>query len=321
MVDDIEFTVEPELEHFDGCPVLAIGVFDGVHLGHQYLLRRLVERAKQLGTTATAMTFDPHPRAILGAPEPVRYLVGLAERKELIRSLGVEVVITLHFTRDVANKTAEEFLSTVKARFGISELWVAQGFALGRGRHATGPILKEIAAGLGITVHTIAPLTRDGVVVSSTNVRRLVQEGDVKAAAELLGRPYSLEGTVERGAQRGRLLGFPTANIACDPSRVLPMDGVYVVRALLPSGSYPAVADIGTRPSFGENERALEVHILDFDQDIYGQPMRVEFLTCLRPDTRFASVEELKAQVSADIQVAAQYHAALAKEKTERHTP
>lgn len=311
MVDDIKFTVEPAHAAIEGCPVLAIGVFDGVHLGHQHLLGRLVERAKELRTVPAAMTFDPHPRAILGAAEQVRYLASLAERKTVIRSLGVEVVITLHFTREVANKTAEEFLSAVKSRFGISELWVAQGFALGRGRHATGPILTAIAADLGISVHSIAPLTRGGVVVSSTNIRRLVQEGDVRGAAELLGRPYSLEGIVEHGAHRGRSLGFPTANIACDPTRVIPMDGVYVVRALLPSGVYRGVADIGTRPSFGENERGIEVHILDFDEDIYGQAMTVEFLTCLRPDLRFASVEDLKAQVNRDIQAAALYHASV----------
>mgnify|MGYP005849519337 CR=1 FL=1 len=286
---------------------VTIGVFDGVHLGHRHLISHAVRRAQLQGIRSVAITFDPHPRAVLAKGEPVQYLTDLAERSRLIREVGIDVVATLKFTPVVAGLTAEAFMEEVKARLGLIELWVGPDFALGRARHGTVPVLRAIGAQMGFTVNTVEPLVLEGVVVSSSTIRKMLSQGDVEAAARLLGRPYALEGVVRHGDHRGRLLGFPTANLDLDPSRVTPEDGVYVAVARLPNGTLPAVANIGVRPSFGPGNRGLEVHVLDFSGDLYGQHIRVEFLHRLRPEVRFASVVDLQAQIRRDAEAAREY--------------
>ncbi len=310
MADSIELTIEPPLTGRVGPTTLTIGVFDGVHVGHQHLIAQAVARARAQGVRSTAITFDPHPAEVLGRGEPPQYLTDLAERKALIRAIGIDTVVTLHFTPTVAGLTADAFMAEIKARLGVSELWVGPDFALGRGRHGTVPVLREIGQKIGFTVHTVDPLVREGVVVSSSLIRRRLADGEVEAAARFLGRPYALSGRVEHGDHRGRSLGFPTANIPLDPRRVAPADGVYLVIAAMAHGRLPAVANVGTRPSFGSGRRALEVHVLDFTGDLYGQHLRAEFVRRLRPEARFASIEDLKRQIARDAEAARRYFSA-----------
>ncbi|MHB1414761.1 MAG: bifunctional riboflavin kinase/FAD synthetase [Chloroflexota bacterium] len=308
MADSIRLSIEPPLSAPPSSSVVTIGVFDGVHLGHQKLIGAAVSRARELGTRATAITFDPHPRQVVAKNGTVQYLSSLAERKAVIRGLGVDTVVTLHFSEEVAALSAEDFLGEIRTKLGLIELWVGPDFALGRGRQGTVPVLERIGGQMGFSVHTVpAALTAEGVVISSSTIRRLVMEGDVAAANEMLGRPYALAGPVISGDRRGRLLGFPTANLTLSPLRVTPANGVYIVSALTQEGRFSAVANIGVRPSFGENTRGLEVHILDFSGDIYGQMLRVEFLQRLRPEMRFASADELQRQIQQDVAMARTY--------------
>jgi len=307
LTDSIRLTIDPPI-HMPGSPsVVTIGVFDGVHLGHRALIGQAVERARALGVRSVAITFSPHPREVLARGEPVQYLTDIDERRALIHALGVDVVATLHFNLAVAGLSADAFLAEIEAQLGLVELWVGPDFALGHHRHGTVPVLQEIGRQMGFAVHTVPPVVLDGVVVSSSNIRRMLLEGDVAGAAVFLGRPYTLEGTVEPGARRGRQLGFPTANIPLSATRVVPANGIYVVRALTAQGLLPAVANVGIRPTFGQNEPNLEVHILDFEGDLYGQHLRVAFLRRLRSERRFASIADLQAQIQADVYQARAY--------------
>jgi len=290
--------------------VLTIGVFDGVHLGHQALISAAVNEARSRGLHSAAMTFSPHPAEVLAKGEPVRYLTSLPERKALIRAVGTDAVVTLHFTREVAALTAEEFMNDIVPDLGVVSLWVGPDFALGRGRQGTVGVLADIGKRMGYTVQTVPPVLLDGVVISSSAIRCLLQEGVVTEANRMLGQPYALEGAVRRGDGRGRLLSFPTANLLLDPKRVVPANGVYVARARIGSQSLPGVANIGTRPSFGDNERNLEVHLLDFSGDLYGHRLRVEFLERLRPERRFKNVDDLVAQMQRDAAAARAFLAA-----------
>lgn len=300
--------------------VVTIGVFDGVHLGHRQLIGCAVDRAQALGRRPLALTFDPHPREVLGKPGPVGYLTDLDERISLIRRLGVSAVAVLHFSREVAALGAEEFVRELVGRLGMSELWVGPEFALGHRREGTVPVLRTLGSRLGFRVHTVSHVLLDGVAVSSSAIRAHLTRGEVEAASELLGRPYALHGIVQVGEQRGRTLGFPTANLPVDTRRVLPADGVYVVVAETAAGRSEAVASIGVRPTFGVNQRNLEVHLLSEARELYGQSMRVEFLTRLRPERRFESVEALVAQMREDVAAARRYFAKRGPLSTEPFT-
>lgn len=288
--------------------VATIGVFDGVHLGHRRLIGKVVERAPVLQARSVVLTFDPHPREVVAGARFIPHLTDLAERKALIQALGVDIVAVVHFTAEVAGLSAEDFLAVLQAQLHVVEMWVGPDFALGRGRRGKGQVLREIGSSLGYPVNVIRTTTTAGVTVSSSVIRRLLQDGQVTLAAELLGRPYSLEGTIVGGDRRGRSLGYPTANLELDPSRVVPADGVYVVTAVIGELRRPAVANIGVRPSFGQKDRIMEVHILQFEGDLYGQRLRVEFLERIRPERRFDRVEDLLSQLRLDVAVARDYH-------------
>lgn len=296
--------------------VLTLGVFDGVHLGHRALISAAVDEARARGVRSAAMTFSSHPAEVLAKGETVPYLSSLPDRKALIRAVGAEAVVTLHFTREVASLTAEEFMVDVSRELGVISLWVGPDFALGRGRQGTVPVLAEIGTRLGYTVQTVPPVVLDQVVISSSSIRGLLQVGMLSEANRMLGRAYALEGTVRRGDGRGRHLGFPTANLRLDPKRVVPANGVYVVRARFGQQSLAGVANVGTRPSFGDNERNLEVHLLDFSGDLYGQQLRVEFRERLRPELRFGRKDELTAQLHCDVASARKF---LATRPAEQH--
>jgi riboflavin kinase / FMN adenylyltransferase len=299
--------------------VLSVGVFDGVHLGHQRLLGRTVQRARSRGAAAVVVTFDPRPREVLRPDLPSEYLVTLPERVCLLADLGFDYVSVIHFSREVAATTADEFVRVLRERYRLAELWVGPDFALGRGRGGTIPVLRELGAASGFEVGVLERVTLDGEVVSSSRIHAALAAGDVALATRLLGRPHVVGGPVVRGAARGRTLNLPTANIAW-PSRIaLPANGIYAVRCtLLPEGAEVDAADclaravsggrkllgaasVGIRPQFDAGERTLEVHLLDFDEDIYGRVLQVAFVEWLRPEMRFPTLEEFLAQIQRDI--------------------
>jgi len=303
--------------------VLSIGVFDGVHLGHQHLLRQVVARARQAGRLSVAVTFNPRPREVLRPNLPSEYVITLDERIRLIGELGFDCVPVLEFTREVAATPAEKFVRTLRRRYRMAELWVGPDFALGRGRGGTIPVLRELGAELGFTVGVVEPFELDGEIVSSTLIHQKLAEGDVAAAGRLLGRLPAATGEVVAGAGRGRTLGVPTANVGVPDRLALPANGVYAVCCRFvgkpagrvtygwsrpqPSGngapraSLLGVANVGTRPTFDNGRRTLEVHLLDFSADVYGAQLRVEFVQRLRPERRFPSAEALLDQIRRDI--------------------
>ncbi len=283
---------------------LTIGVFDGVHRGHQELIKETINRARAVDGESIVLTFYPHPRTVLRPDSPISELTNLRERTNLIAALGVDVVATLPFTHELALLSAEEFIDMLMQHVALRELCVGPDFALGRGRAGTVSVLTEIGARRGFRVNSIPHVVVGGERVSSSRVRALVAAGDVEQAAQLLGRPVLIEGAVVTGVQRGRTLGFATANLAPSASLLLPANGIYAVYAELDGNKLPAVANIGVRPTFGHNARLVEVHILDFDRSIYGAHLRVHLVKRLRDELRFSSVDALVAQMHRDVAAA-----------------
>lgn len=284
--------------------VLTIGSFDGVHRGHQRLFHCLVARARDQGRLSTALSFYPHPRVVLQPDAPPSYLTSEIERARLLDALGLDILALIAFTRELADTPAEVFVRMLVERLCMRELWVGPGFALGRGREGQIPALRRLGQQLGYSVHVVEPVYEDGQPISSTRIRALLAEGHVERAAELLGRYYAISGAVLHGAARGRRLGFPTANLRVPAERAAPADGVYAVWAHVGAERYPAVANIGIRPSFDAGERLLETHLMGFAGDLYGRCLRVEFVRRLRGERRFESGEALSAQVQQDMQQA-----------------
>ncbi|MBN1659084.1 MAG: bifunctional riboflavin kinase/FAD synthetase [Anaerolineae bacterium] len=290
--------------------ILTIGAFDGVHRGHQALIAGVIERARATGRKAALMTFHPHPAVILAPARAPKYLTTPGEKIALLEALGLDLVVLLPFNHEVANMTARDFMERVGERLGLRELWVGADFALGRGREGDVKRLRELGQELGYRVHVVPPVVEGGVPISSSRIRSLIQQGAVAEAARLLGRYPSVSGEVVSGARRGRQLGFPTANLEVRDERAVPANGVYAVFALLGTTRYPAVANVGVRPSFDDGERTVETYLFDFDQDIYGCDLVVEFVARLRKERRFGAIDELIAQIERDSRQARQVLAA-----------
>jgi len=280
---------------------VAIGVFDGVHRGHRHLIGQLVERARRDGLAPLVVTFHPHPRTVVRPETPLTYLCGLEERVELLRALGVDAVAVLAFTSELAQLSAREFVSLVVEELRMKLLVLGADFALGRGREGTTDVLARIGGEMGFAVDVVSLLAASGEKVGSTAVRHALARGDMETVASLLGRPFSLRGPVIKGAERGKGLGFPTANMAFGQDRALPAFGVYVTRAYLREGVFPAVTNIGLRPTFGEDKPTVETFVLDFRGEVYGQELRIELLHRLRGEVRFPSPEALREQIEKDV--------------------
>jgi riboflavin kinase / FMN adenylyltransferase len=286
---------------------LTIGVFDGVHRGHQQLIDHVVARARALQGQAAVLTFDPHPDLVLYPERERLYLTTLDERAALLAGIGVDVLLVVRFDRALMSLTAQAFMEQLCATVALRELYVGPGFALGRGREGTLDRLNELGQRLGYRAATLEPLLLGDEVVSSTRIRRLLREGRVTEVEPLLGRPYSLSGKVIDGDKRGRTIGFPTANIALDELHLLPADGVYVCHASCDDSSpqtYGAVVNIGVRPTFEGMQRRVEAHLLDFNGDLYGRVLRLSFLQWLRGEQRFSGVDALIAQIGRDVAAA-----------------
>lgn len=284
---------------------LALGNFDGVHLGHQALFKTALEVAAQGAGSSEggAFTFHPHPGKVL-QPELAPKLITLLPRKlELMAHYGLEAVVVQPFTQDYAATSPEAFERELFEGLRISNVVVGGDFTYGQRRAGTVESLAAAAQAAGARLHRIAPLTVDGVVISSSRVREYILEGRVGAAHKLLGRPFDLDGVVVAGKGRGRGIGFPTANVDT-LNELRPAPGVYAVRAALGETWHGGAANIGVKPTFGGSEVTVEIHLLDFSGDLYGQVLRVQFLERLRSEQRFASVSELTLQIRRDVESA-----------------
>ena len=285
---------------------LTVGVFDGVHRGHQLLLHQLVGGAHAAGSPAVVLTFDPHPAVVLGGKMDFKSLTTAQERFELLQEQGVDVVITQTFDQALADQTAEEFMLRAVRALGLVRLVVGYDTALGRGRQGDAKHLAAIGQQLGFTVQVIPALAENGAALSSTAIRHLVESGEVSAAAAQLGRRYSLKGAVIHGDGRGRHINIPTANVQPPPGKAIPANGVYACWAWTGGETHPAVTNIGIRPTFTPEEFIphIEAHLLGFDRELYGQEVKLEFVEHLRPEQKFPSIDALITQIHADIEKA-----------------
>ena len=281
---------------------LTVGVFDGVHRGHQEILRKLTAGAHAIGAPAVVLTFDPHPAFVLSGRE-IKCLTTVDERVELFGKFGVDVVITERFTRDLSTVTAYDFMSRLSRQLGLRRLLIGYDFALGRGREGNAARLTEIGAELGYSLEVIPALSDESGVISSTEIRKLVSTGNVSEAANLLGHPYSLRGKVVHGDGRGRRIDVPTANIDYPGAKLIPANGIYACWAWVGEERHRAAINIGINPTFTPDKKTInvEAHILDFNRELYGQEIRLDFVARLRDELKFDSVDSLLKQIWRDI--------------------
>ena len=284
--------------------VTALGAFDGIHLAHALLITTAIERGRALGLPSVVCTFDPHPAAVLWPERAPLPIATLDDNLERMRGLGADAALIVPFTRELSRMEAEAFVSDILVgTLGAREVVVGFNHTFGHDARGTAALLAELGPRFGFTARVLPPLRLQGQTVSSGAIRQLLGAGDAVRAAELLGHPYAISGRVRRGAGRGRTLGFPTANLKPDRPLVL-APGVYLARALWEGGAADAVVNVGYRPTFGEDQYWVEAFLLDFSGDLYDKALRLQFLERIRPETKFASVEALKAQVMADIETA-----------------
>ena len=282
---------------------LTIGVFDGVHRGHQEIIKKLTAGANGNGVSAVVLTFDPHPANVLGRGE-IGLLTLPDERAELLASMNVDVVITERFTKELSTVTAFDFMSRLKRHLGLNHLLIGYDFALGKGREGNAMRLTEIGRELGYGVELISALSDESGVISSTEIRKLVSVGNITEAAHLMRHPYSLRGPVIRGDGRGKKIGVPTANIDYPREKIVPAKGIYAGWASIASEEHRAAISIGVNPTFTPEKQipSVEAYLLDFDKDIYGKELKIEFVARLRDELKFDSVDALVRQIWKDVE-------------------
>ena len=281
-------------------PIVTIGNFDGVHRGHQAILARVVEAARAVGGEAVALTFHPHPVAVLRPDRAPALITSLRDRIALMAAAQLDVLVLQHFTPAFAALSAEEFVERFMVeRLGATRVVVGHSVSFGQGRRGDAALLTTLGQRLGFEVEVVGPVRVEDHDVSSSAVRQAIAAGDITLATKLLGRPHRLGGWVERGRQRGAAIGFPTANVHVRAG-MWPPDGVYAVRAQHRDRWIDGVANIGTNPTFGAAPRTLEAHLFDFDADLYGERLSVAFIERLRGEITFPSVEALVAQIARD---------------------
>ncbi|HSD11063.1 MAG TPA: bifunctional riboflavin kinase/FAD synthetase [Candidatus Binatia bacterium] len=282
-------------------PVATLGNFDGVHIGHQEILARVVHQAAERRGNGVVITFFPHPAAVLAPERAPALLMPLRERLGRMREAGVATVVLQHFTRAFAALEAAEFVERyLVRRLGVAKVIIGHSVNFGRGRGGNAATLEEAGRRFGFEVEVVGPVTADGIAVSSSEVRKCLSAGDIRLGARLLGRTYAVEGRVIVGDRRGRGFGFPTANLR-PRSPILVPDGVYAVRAEWGAEQRGGVANVGRKPTFGKGHlRTLEAHLFDFDGDLYGERLRVSFVERLRGEVRFPSPQALVEQIGKD---------------------
>jgi riboflavin kinase/FMN adenylyltransferase len=297
--------IEDELAQFTPAAgtLLTIGVFDGVHLGHKSLISNVVQLANRQKLLSCVITFRQHPRDLLAPKNKLLYLCSVEERIRLLKNEGVDIVVALSFNRDLARLTAREFVTLLQKHLKMRGLVIGPDFSLGKNREGNAEMLTKLGTEMGFSVTVISPKIIEGEVASSTVIRKALAAGDMEKVTRLLGRPFSLQGKVTRGAHRGSELGFPTVNLSIDDKMALPPDGVYATRAYIGGQEYQAMTNIGKNPTFGENNnRTIESFILNYNQDVYGKEVKIAIIQRLREEKSFSSVEDLKKQIAEDVQ-------------------
>jgi riboflavin kinase/FMN adenylyltransferase len=296
----------PELSRLPGPLFLAIGVFDGVHLGHQAVISTSAEHAQAASGTPVVVTFDPHPEKVLRPDKAPHLLTGTEHKIALTRTFGVRHLLIIPFDKQFAATEPEDFVQQlVQHSNPLREICVGHKWSFGKNRRGNLQVLTKLGAEFDFNVVGIPPVTVNGEIVSSTTIRRAVEAGDLKKAAAMLGREYTILGTVVRGDDLGKKIGFPTANLSAH-SEQFPPNGVYFAEAKLDDIVYPGVVNLGYRPtvSGGKSDRVLEIHLLDFDRDIYGKDLELRFVRYLRPEKKFENIDALVRQIRRDVEQA-----------------
>ena len=296
--------IERELEqaHIDRDSVLTIGVFDGVHLGHQSLIAKVMAEARAKGCAAGALTFRNHPDSVFNPNFQPQYITSLAERIRLMEEIGVDFVVPVTFDREVAGLRARRFAELLRKTLRMRGLVVGPDFAMGYKREGNVDALTSLGAELGFSVSVVDLLSEGGDAVHSTSIRKAIVEGSVGDAAKKLGRNFSISGMVVSGEKRGRTLGYPTANIEVGPSMAIPGNGIYATMAFVDGERHMAATSIGTRPTFDGKGRTIEAFLLGFDSNLYNRQLRLEFVQRLRDELKFESVDELLKQMELDVE-------------------
>lgn len=289
-------------------PVVTLGAFDGIHRGHRELLNRVNSIAREKNGTGILLTFEPHPQHAI-APGTAPPLLTLRDEKlPLLEETGLQTVVILPFNRELSEMEAEDFVREVLVNaIGVRFLLLGHDHAFGQGRRGRPELLKRLAPELGFELEVVEAVRDNGNPITSTLIRRLLAEGDVEQTGELLGRPYGIRGLVEKGAQRGKELGYPTANLAIPyHEKCIPGDGIYAVQAIVRGVMHPGACNVGVRPTFGAQSRSVEVHLLDFNDDIYGEFVEILFRSRLRDELAFKSIEDLREQIEKDVSLVRQ---------------
>ena len=296
-------SIEEELARVapDKDMLLTIGVFDGVHLGHQYLISQLVAQARQQNLLSGVITFRHHPQEVLQPETKLPFLTDLIERSDLLSNEGVKVIIPLSFTAESARLSAREFLSLLKRYLRLRGLVIGPDFALGRNREGKADALRALGQEMDFSVSVVPAVIKDGEVVSSTTIRKALANGDMKRVRSLAGHRFSLHGRVVTGAGRGIALGFPTANLNIVPEQALPADGVYASWAYIDGRAYQSMTNIGQNPTFGDRKRAVEVYVVDYQGDLYRRELKIDIMERLRDEKKFSTVAGLKKQMAEDV--------------------
>ncbi len=281
--------------------LLTIGVFDGVHLGHKYLISQLTANTKRRNLLSGVVTFRQHPQRILSSQTKLPFLTDLARRTALLKNEGVDAIIPLSFTDELVQLNASHFLSLLKKHLRMCGLVVGPDFALGRNREGNINTIRSLGQDMNFSVTIVAPMIIDNEVVSSTAIRNALSDGNMKRVLKLTGRPFSLNGYVISGEGRGAKLGFPTANLDIDPQQALPADGVYATWTYIDNQIYPSMTNVGRRPTFPGNKRTVEVLLLDYHNNLYGRELKIDIIERLRREKQFNTAEELKKQIAEDI--------------------
>lgn len=295
-----------ELKNIDRKPntVVTVGTFDGVHVGHRKLMETVVDKANERNARSLVVTFDPHPREIINpGKDGIKMLTTLKERCEILEDLGIDVLLVIPFDRDFSLLSSEEFVrDIIYKKIGVSEFVIGYDHHFGRDREGTIDTIKKLGKELGFDSYVVSKQEMGDVTISSTVIRKtLAEKGNVKKAAEYLGREYLLNGIVMQGDERGRKIGYPTANLKPEhENKVIPKNGVYAVKVRVNEKWYGGMMNIGVRPTFGEDEKTIEVHIFDFDRDIYGETIQVRFVDRIRDEKKFEGIDELKNQLQED---------------------
>lgn len=295
--------LEQELDAFsqNQDSLITIGVFDGVHLGHKYLVSQLKELAQKQGFRSVIITFDKHPQEILTPSSHPPFLIDISDKTILLQNEGIDSLIVLTFTKELAAFGARDFLKLLQSKLGMRGLVIGPDFVLGRNNEGNIQAIRYLGQEMNFSVTVVPPVMIDGEIVSSTSIRNYLAEGKMEMANKFLGRPFSLHGMVIHGKARGTGLGFPTVNLNVLPGQALPGDGVYVTKTYLDDASWSSVTNIGDNPTFGDTGHSIETFLLNYNSDLYYHEIKIEFIKKIRNEIKFSGVEQLKKQISEDI--------------------